>query len=124
METKCGIDQLYVEAERNLFAGLLINALADYYGIGSLPSPEKTPTMKRRLFRRARNWIFSSNRGMGRQTGVTFLSVCEVLDLDPSCVRAAVVNKTISVQHLKQSFFTLPESFIGVSHKPPVSEAA
>ena len=124
METKHGIDQLYVEAERNLYAALLTNALADYYGVGSLPSPDKTPEMRQRLYRKARDWIFSSNQGMGRQTGVTFLAVCEVLGLEPDCVRAALRNHTISLQHLKQSFFTLPESFVGTNSQQCESEAA
>lgn len=124
METNCETDQLYVGPERNLFAGLLINALADYYGIGSLPSPDKTPKMRQRLFRRARNWIFSNNHGMGRQTGITFLAVCEVLELDPGCVRRAVKNNSIGLQHLKQSFFSLPEDEDSTNCKEDAAVAA
>lgn len=49
---------------------------------------------KRSVWRDAHNWLFSDDRTIADDEGVTFPAVCSVLDLEPEWVRKQVTGLT------------------------------
>lgn len=101
-----GAEDSIVNAQRQLWAAVLLQAIEDLAAGHQAPAGER-----RNLAILARQWVDSAEVGTG-----SFVFVCGVLDLDPGLMRTRIRNRaaTMNVAQLRQLWQQAPREQLEV----------